>query len=261
MPGTTAAEPREIAPDVYYLEVRRANVYFVRSHSSWVLIDAGWPGAAEVIRAAAESLFGPGARPAAILLTHAHPDHFGSAAELARVWHLPVWVHRDDLPYLEGGVLPDDLLAPIGRVFAVLQRVMPERTVARMTSSDLKDLGRALPGESAEVPGLPDWQYVNAPGHSPGHVVFFRPRDRVLVAGDVVLTAPLWGLLPRLKRPARPPWIASWNWELAKTAVGTIAGLEPRVLATGHGVPLVGEGVARDLHRFADHFAPAALSR
>lgn len=261
MPGTAANGPIEIAAGVYYLHVRRANVYFVRSPPSWVLIDAGWPGSADVIRAAGESLFGPGSRPAAILLTHAHPDHFGSAADLARVWQLPVWVHRDDLPYLKGGVLPNDLLDPIGRVFAVLQHVLPERTVSRMTSTDLTDLGCVLPDQSAEVPGLPDWEYIHTPGHSPGHVVFFRPRDRVLVAGDVVLTAPLWGLWSSVRRPSRPPWIASWNWELAKAAVGTIAELEPRVLATGHGVPMAGEQVARDLRVFAEHFSPAASGR
>ena len=258
-PGTAGEEPREIAPDVHYLCVRGANVYFVRSDASWALIDAGWPGYADAIRNAGESLFGPGTRPAAILLTHAHPDHVGSAAELARAWELPVWVQRDDLPYLQGGVIADDLLDPIGRVFSVLQRVMPERTVTRMTSSALKDMGRALPGKGAEVPGLPDWECIHTPGHSPGHVVFFRPKDRVLIAGDAVLTAPLLGLLSGMQRPARPPWIASWDWGLTKTAVATIAGLEPWVLATGHGVPMAGDGVAGELHAFARHFSHSAL--
>ena len=257
--GRVVDEPKEIAPGVYCLHVRRSNVYFVRSPQSWVLIDAGWPGSADAIRRGAEFLFGPDTPPAAILLTHAHPDHFGSAADLARVWELPVWVHRDDLPYLQGGVLPDELLDPIGRVFTVLQRVLPERAVARMTSSDLKEIACALPGQ--EVPGLPDWEYVHTPGHSPGHVVFFRPSDRVLLAGDVVLTAPLWGVLSSVQRPARPPWIASWNWGLTKAAVNTIAGLEPRVLGTGHGIPMAGEAVAHDLHAFAEHFSSDAAGR
>ena len=260
-PGSNAAEPSEIAPGVYRLQVRRANVYLARSGASWALIDAGWPESAEAIRRAAESLFGPDARPASILLTHAHPDHFGSAAELARSWEQPVWVHPDDLPYLRGGILPDELLDPIGRVFNGLQRVLPRDTVARMTSSPLKDLAQALPEGATEVPGLPEWEYLHTPGHSPGHVVFFRPRDRVLIAGDVVLTAPILGLLTSLQRPARPPWVASWDWQLAKAAVSTIAGLEPRVLAAGHGVPMTGLGVARDLHSFAKRFLPAHAAR
>lgn len=251
----TDAGPRQIAPDVYYLSVGRANVYFIGSRSSWALIDAGWPGSGEAIRAAAGSLFGVGTPPVAILLTHAHGDHYGSAAELAALWDRPVYVHPRDLPYLQGGIPPEEVLDPIGRVFNVVQHVLPRGTVERLTSSDLKDIARALPDAGGRVPGLTDWEFIHTPGHSPGHVVFYRRSDRTLLAGDVVLTAPCWGVMSRLQRPARPPWIASWDWGLTKDAVAAIAGLEPLVLATGHGVPMAGPRVAHDLHVFAGHFS------
>ena len=79
---------REIAPDIYYTEVgkgiSRSNVYFVHSGSSWVLIDAASANCRRLIQKTAESLFGANTRPASILLTHDHPDHAGSALELAR---------------------------------------------------------------------------------------------------------------------------------------------------------------------------------
>ena len=75
--------PEEIAAGVYRVETGRglteANVYLVRSGPGWVLIDAAWPHRTQLIKAAAESLFGLGTRPAAIVLTHIHPDHSGSA--------------------------------------------------------------------------------------------------------------------------------------------------------------------------------------
>jgi glyoxylase-like metal-dependent hydrolase (beta-lactamase superfamily II) len=83
----TADVAREIAPDVFCLGPAgrtQTNVYFVRSGSSWVLIDAGWTNDASRIEKAAESLFGADSRPAAILLTHDHPDHEGSALQLTR---------------------------------------------------------------------------------------------------------------------------------------------------------------------------------
>jgi glyoxylase-like metal-dependent hydrolase (beta-lactamase superfamily II) len=242
---------QEIAADIYWLPVRGCNVYLVGSSAQWVLIDAGWDGCADAIRGAAQALFGSAARPAAILLTHAHPDHFGSAAELSRVWEVPIYAHQDDLPYLEGGVLSDDLLDPVGRVFKVIERVLPARTVERMRSSPLKDMVEALPGLDAGIPGVPDWEYIHTPGHSPGHVVFFRWRDRALIAGDAVLTAPLWGALPAVQRLSRPPWFVSWDWGLTKAAASTLAHLEPRVLAAGHGVPMIGDKVARELAGFA----------
>jgi glyoxylase-like metal-dependent hydrolase (beta-lactamase superfamily II) len=92
-PRGDATGAGQIAADVYCLPVRGANVSFVGYGSAWVLIDAGWSHQGPAIRRAAEDLFGPNARPEAILLTHAHPDHEGSALELARLWDLPVYVH------------------------------------------------------------------------------------------------------------------------------------------------------------------------
>jgi glyoxylase-like metal-dependent hydrolase (beta-lactamase superfamily II) len=251
---STAGRARPIAEGVYWLPVGGCNVYMVGSAAQWALIDTGWTKAAEPIRKAAESLFGRDSRPAAILITHAHPDHTGSAAELARRWGAPVYVHRDDLPYVLGGVLPEDLLDPVGRVFNLITRALPRRTVERMTRSPLKDIVQTLPGPEAEVPGLLGWECIHAPGHSPGHVVFFRRNDRVLIAGDAVLTAPLIGMLPAMQRISRPAWFVSWDWELTKAAFTTVAELEPRVLATGHGTPMTGDKVAGELRDFASRF-------
>ena len=50
-----------------------------------------------------------GRRPAdvrRIVLTHAHIDHAGGAAELVRRTGAPVAVHRDDVPYAGQGIPP-----------------------------------------------------------------------------------------------------------------------------------------------------------
>ena len=83
--GATLEET--VATGVYCLVTgkrRDSNVYFVQSGGTWVLVDTAWRGRAELIRSAAETLFGVGTRLRAIVLTHVHPDHAGSACELAR---------------------------------------------------------------------------------------------------------------------------------------------------------------------------------
>ncbi len=226
--AATGARPRpeELAPGVYRVKTGRwlteANVYLVRSGPAWVLIDTAWPHRGPLIAAAAESLFGTGTRPAAILLTHIHPDHSGSALELARRWDLPVLVHPRELPLAPGGYLPE-YGNPLDRwLIAPVLRLMPSRKVEAMVSrNSLAGTARAF-DPAAGVPGLPDWQCIPTPGHTPGHVAFFRASDRLLITGDAVLTVDLndaRGLLPGRHRAAGPPYISTWDWPAAKESV------------------------------------------
>ena len=262
--GEPGTRPQEIAPGVYRMETGRglseANVYLVRSGPGWVLIDTAWPHRGQLIRSAAESLFGTGACPAAILLTHIHPDHSGSALELARLWNLPVHVHPRELPLAPGGYLPQ-YGNPLDRwLIAPILRLMPRRKVeASLARNSLEGTAQAF-DPAAGVPGLPDWQAVPTPGHTPGHVAFFRSSDRVLITGDAVLTVNLNSvpdLLAGKHRVSGPPYISTWDWPAAKQSVAALARLRPEVLACGHGRPMTGAQAAASLASFSDRFSPS----
>jgi glyoxylase-like metal-dependent hydrolase (beta-lactamase superfamily II) len=251
---------REIATGVYCLGPRgrtQTDIYFVRSGSSWVLIDTGWPKDACFIQQAAESVFGADARPASILLTHFHPDHAGSALELARIWNCPVYLHPDELPLANGSFAAmAEYAGPLDRWFVLpLMRALgSRRRGAMLARSSLKDVSRAFePG--GHVPDLAGWQQIPTPGHTPGHVSFFRASDRVLITGDAVVTLKLnslAGLLFQRQGLSGPPWYTSWNWQAAKESVAKLARLDPNVLACGHGVPMIGAGTASALRAFAN---------
>jgi glyoxylase-like metal-dependent hydrolase (beta-lactamase superfamily II) len=56
---------------------------------------------------------------------------------------------------------------------------------------DLRPRLRALPAEGlspVELGELPGWQILHTPGHTPGHVSFFRPQDKTLLVGDAFCT-------------------------------------------------------------------------
>jgi glyoxylase-like metal-dependent hydrolase (beta-lactamase superfamily II) len=152
------AAPQQIVPYVYLVTLGKgaasSNVYLVRSGSTWTLIDAGWTSSAKAIRTAAEAVFGPGARPAAILLTHIHPDHSGSAGTLARSWQVPVYVHAVELPMAAGRYLPQYAM-PLDRwLVASLMRLLPARTRARIEAAgDITDVVAPLDRQGG-VPGL-----------------------------------------------------------------------------------------------------------
>jgi deazaflavin-dependent oxidoreductase (nitroreductase family) len=237
--------PQEAAPGVHVLTLGRgalaSNVCLVRSGQAWVLVDAGWPGSAATIRGAAESLFGTGARPAAILLTHIHPDHSGAAGELARAWDVPVYAHADELPMAPARYLPEYGM-PLDRwVVVPLLRLLPAAVRARIEAAgDISDVTRPLDPASG-VPGLLDWEVVPTPGHTPGHVAYLRPRDGVLISGDAVATVDLnslRGVLTARRHLGGPPRYTTWDPALAQRSIAALAGREPRVLVPGHGRPL-----------------------
>jgi glyoxylase-like metal-dependent hydrolase (beta-lactamase superfamily II) len=254
-------EPQEIAPGVYGLSLgtglKQANIYFVQSGSSWVLIDAAWPKCGQLIKATAESLFGANTRPAAILLTHIHPDHSGSALELAQLWNLPVSVHPAELPLAAETLIPE-YFNPLDRwLIAPLMKLQPRRMLEPKRSGEsLADKVCAI-DPSAGVPGFTGWQCIPTPGHTPGHMAFFRKSDGVLIAGDAILTVNLNSirdLLLNRQRISGPPYISTWNWHSAKESVARLAALELRVLACGHGMAAIGPRTADELHALSNRF-------
>jgi glyoxylase-like metal-dependent hydrolase (beta-lactamase superfamily II) len=246
-----------IAPDVGWLPISFVNAYFVGHHGGpWALIDSGLPGRARQILEAAEARFGGGSRPEAIYLTHGHFDHAGSARELARHWKVPIFIHRMELPYVTGGSdypPPDPTL---GGAIAFLSRFMPFRT---------RDLGpqvRELPG--SQLPGLVDWRWFATPGHSPGHISFFRASDGVLLAGDAFATMDMdsWsGLLSARKELAPGGAPFNMDWEATRASIRKLAALRPNVIGCGHGIPMSDPALPERLERFAAHLRPPRHGR
>ena len=266
--ASASAVACEIAPDVYCLGPNgrtQTNIYFVRSGSAWALIDAGWAKDGPSIKQAAESVFGADTRPASILLTHFHPDHAGSALQLARTWGCPVYVHPDELQLANGDFAAITKYAgPLDHwvVLPLMRAMGRRRREAMLAGSSLIDVSRPL-GPGAGVPGLPGWECIPTPGHTPGHVAFFRASDRVLITGDAIVTLKLnslTGLLLQRHGLSGPPRYTSWSWRAARESVATLARLEPNVLACGHGTLLTGARAAGALRAFADRFSGHAAN-
>src|SRR5207248_2894583 len=146
---------KEIAPEVYRLPVAVANAYFVgRPGQSWVLVDAGLPGYRDQIEAAAYDLYGGASRPEAIVLTHGHFDHAGSAHELADRWDVPVFAHPLERPYLEGKPYPPPD-PTVGGPMALAMRLLPSQYSRVSLGDRLQD----LPADDT-LPFMPGWEWV-----------------------------------------------------------------------------------------------------
>lgn len=246
------------AEDVAFLRLLFVNVVLLGQPGApgWVLVDAGIGGMAGRIRHAAAERFGEGRPPAAIILTHGHFDHVGSAAELAAEWDVPVYAHPLEMPYLDGRSAyppPDPTVG--GGAMAWLSPLYPRGPV------DLRPRLHALP-EDGGVPGLPGWRWLHTPGHSVGHVSLWREADRTLIAGDAfVTTTSESAYASAVQEPALhgPPQYYTHDWQAAAASVARLAPLEPERVVPGHGRAMQGEAMRTALHQLADAFTELAV--
>jgi len=242
----TMLEVKQIAPDVIRIPVKIGNCYLVGNRDRWVLLDAGTEGNHERIRQIAEQHFGEDARPEAIILTHGHFDHAGSAGALADDWDVSIYAHRLELPYLTGRSKYPPADPTVGGFMAQMIRLFPNKAY------DYSEFMRELPLETP--PGMDGWTAFETPGHTPGHVSFYRESDSVLLAGDAFCTVDQRSAIKVLMmKPevAIPPNYYTCDWDAAHESVELLADLEPDVIGAGHGEPMFGEAARDGLKRLA----------
>lgn len=248
---------REIAPDIAYRRLSMVNVVFVGKpgFTPWVLIDAGLPGNAARLRTMGQLRMCSKA-PNAILLTHGHFDHVGSLLELAEEWDVPIYAHPLEHPYLNGtsSYPPPDPSVGGGAV-ALLSPMLPRSPL------DVSRWLQPLPTDGS-VPFMEGWRWIHTPGHTPGHVSFWREADRTLIAGDAFITTrqeSAYAVATQAPEMHGPPQYFTQDWQASAESVRVLAALRPELVITGHGRAMQGGEMFAALQRLAQDFETIAV--
>ncbi len=172
-----------------------------------------------------------------ILITHAHPDHLGGLAAFQQVTNARTGVHHRDAAVVRGEMLAPRPQRHQLRGLSRLMLLTPTMTPPPPARVDVEFKG----GDRLDdiLPGL---EVVETFGHSPGHVGYWWPEQRIMFCGDVVMHLP-WGLVTPIAA-FTPDMVA------AKRSIRKIAEMEVDILCMGHGIPIVG-GAAQELQAFA----------
>jgi glyoxylase-like metal-dependent hydrolase (beta-lactamase superfamily II) len=250
----------QVGQGVWGMKLFFVNVYIIANRKSlakgWVLVDTGPEGSADKIIAMAEAIFGIGTKPSAIILTHGHSDHSGSVLALLKHWDVPVYAHELEIPYLTGQSSYPPADPSVGHglmsLLSVFFRKAPINLGAGVQPIDMKE----------GITELPEWKVIFTPGHSPGHISLFFPLNTTLIAGDAVATTraeSAIAILGSVKKLSGPPMYMTPDWEAAEQSVATLAALEPRIIAAGHGPVIRGQEAKEALKSLSENFKEIAV--
>lgn len=189
-----AGRTREVADGVHLVTGTGVNWVIVAGSDGCTLVDTGYRGdRARLVSSLADLGFQPG-DVAAVLLTHGHLDHIGSAQWLAE---------RHGVPVLTGAAEVANVRREVTEQITPAESLLLARTprgagwLARSLLATRGSLGLAAPAaRSAEpsldadgaldVPGRP--RPLVTPGHTSGHTCWWLPERGVLLTGDALVT-------------------------------------------------------------------------
>ncbi|MVN91169.1 MBL fold metallo-hydrolase [Mucilaginibacter aquatilis] len=255
-----SADYFQVAQGVWGTRILFVNVYFIANRrgfpKGWVLVDAGIQGSASHIISVAESIFGTGAKPSAIILTHAHSDHTGALEELLKQWDVPVYAHEYEVPYITGksSYPPSDPTVGEG-IMSIMSLLFRKKPL------DVSKNVRIIDMENG-IAELPEWRIIHTLGHTPGHISLFLPLNTTLIVGDAFVATKQESAIysiSNIKRISGPPRYMTTDWVAAEASVKILSSMEPRIAGTGHGPVLRGRELQEGLRNLAENFVELAV--
>jgi hydroxyacylglutathione hydrolase len=163
-------------------------------------------------------------------LTHAHPDHQGSSHVICERLGLPLWCGEADA----------DAMERPGEIIARMPGHWLTSTIGRLWVGPCHPVARRL----REGDQVGSFTVIETPGHTAGHISFWREQDRVLVLGDLLAHLHIYTGVAMLREPER---IFSLDPAQNRRSARRVIELEPKLICFGHGPPL------RNTKRFAEY--------
>jgi glyoxylase-like metal-dependent hydrolase (beta-lactamase superfamily II) len=214
---------RRIVDGVWEIGFGYVHAHLIEVDDGLVLVDTGLPRKAGKLAVAIRRTGHDLDDLHTILMTHQHPDHIGSLADLRQRSGAQVVAHRQDVAVITGE-----------RPQPLHHWVM--RLSAPFLKADPSPVDRVLDGDGPT--GVAGITAVHTPGHTAGHVSFLLDRaGGVLFAGDAASA-----LLGRVRSAPR---MVSADPGLALRSATRLAELDFQVAVFGHGSAVKGDAVSR----------------
>jgi glyoxylase-like metal-dependent hydrolase (beta-lactamase superfamily II) len=223
----------QIADGIHRMGTRFINWFLVEDGGKITVVDSGLTGYYRQLPAELSRLGKALQDVEAVVLTHNHIDHLGSAERTRRESGCIVMAPAPDAPVIRGEVKAKP---PPGLMKNIFTHAKGVRYFAHVLANggpklppvaELREFGD---GEVLDVPGAP--RVIHMPGHTPGHCALFFEKKGALFTGDglVTLDPPTGATGPRIVS-------AATDIAQARDSLSQISGVKASLLLGSHGEP------------------------
>lgn len=228
------AEVHEVGKGAYLVHGQHTNWVILKDGDALTLVDTGYPGDRPGLLDSLAEVGGSPESVTAVLITHAHNDHLGSAEYLRDTHGTPVYLHEAEVPHARREFLQQ---VSVGAVLRNAWRpgVVPWLVhVLKVGGTEQHPVGapEAFPVADGplDLPGRP--VPVHTPGHTDGHTVYHLPEAGIVISGDALVSG---HRTSRIQGPQLLPDMFHHERARAVASLDLIAELDADVLLPGHG--------------------------
>jgi glyoxylase-like metal-dependent hydrolase (beta-lactamase superfamily II) len=225
---------QQVAEGVYRLGTQWVGWYLHDVDGGITVVDCGFSAYFEQLPAALSELGRPLDAVAAVVLTHYHSDHVGSAERIRVEAGATTFAPAGDAAGVESGKVPmlpglvSSLWRP--RMMRYMTHAVRSGGAKQIPVGEVESYGD---GDVLDVPG--GLRAVHTPGHTGGHCSLLAEDKGVLFAGDALTTA---SFLTGETAPRVHPF--NEDAQRARDSLSRVEGLAARVVVVGHGGPFKG---------------------
>ncbi len=209
---------RQVEPGVYLFSRASIYQYLLVEDSTAILIDTGLSLFADSLLRELGGVL-PGRHLDSILITHADGDHTGGIQPIRRVFQGKIGASEAEAAAMRKGRMSRPVLTRNR-----LWRLLVKAALPIFNTPPVEIDSILTPGQS--IPVLGGLQVLDSAGHTPGHLSFFLPKQRILFAGD--------SIVERNHVPSPAIGYNCWNEELSRRSFERQMAVQPLHLCCGH---------------------------
>lgn len=225
----------EVAPGVFRVEASHNNFVLIVDGTDVTMVDSGYPKDRDLVDASVAKIGRSLADVGAMLLTHGHVDHKGSAERLRLDHEVAVLCHHSEVRLAQGEIKQQIAMWELRRAWRpkIFRFAVHAIRSGGLQPEHVTDVSTFDDGEAIDVPGYPI--AIFTPGHTEGHCGFHLLERGVLISGDALITVDLWD--PERRGPQMIRRQFNYDHAQAIESLDKFSQIEAAVLVPGHGDP------------------------